>query len=196
MGVSIGWRHLCLVILGAMACVRSPDAADRALAPLNRRAQAAAAQVAGCYALDLGPWREPDGTPLAAPRWDAPAFVPPPVVRLDADDSPVPVLGHFRLTPQPAADADFRYASWRTAADSLVLEWSGEQMLEPMYVIALSRRDSVWAGRASVRSDVVRERPYRAVTGRRVACPIREHGHAEVALIRAPCGAPRDPRLP
>jgi len=101
---------------------------------------------------------------------DPPTFVPPNVVRLDAEDSRVPVLGHFRLLPQPAADMGFRYASWRGGPVTLVLEWSQEGFMRGMYVIELGRADSLWAGRAWTASDVRYERPFRIAFARRIKC--------------------------
>ncbi|MDH3292154.1 MAG: hypothetical protein OEO20_16820 [Gemmatimonadota bacterium] len=158
---------LAFAIMGCVRSVPYPD--HEGVAGLS--GDQAAAQVAGCYTLRIGPWRESDGTVLHQPRVDAPAFQPPPLVRLDAEDSPVPVFGHFRLTPQPSADTGFIYGSWRGGPDSLMLEWSRKGAMEPMYVLALGRHDSRWVGQAVVSSDVVYAHPFREAEAHAVACP-------------------------
>ena len=143
---------------------------DPEIVALLQRARTAAAVVAGCYALALGPWRGADSLPVDTARWDTPMDLPPPQVRLDAEDSQVPVLGHYRLTPQPVADTGFRYASWQGNRDTLILEWSREGFMQAMFEVQLRPDDTTWTGRALVTTDVKYDGPFRLVSARRVVC--------------------------
>jgi hypothetical protein len=111
--LSVRYQTAVLLASIGLACAHRYFYPDPKIVAMEQRATAEAAQVAGCYALNLGPWRAPDSSLIDSMRWDTPNHLPPAVVRLDAEDSRVPVLGHFRLTPLPVADTGFRYASWR-----------------------------------------------------------------------------------
>jgi hypothetical protein len=150
-----------LAAVGAGSCVRQPTSP---VAP-------EVAELAGCYALTVGPWLAPDGTLLTAARFDAPSFVPPSRVQLVPSESNVPILGHYQLEPQPGAADVFRSATWRVAADSLILEWSsGGRLGDSVLFVRLRRVGATYRGRVTAETDVVRPRPYREAEAIPIDC--------------------------
>ncbi len=157
-------RHAVLV---AIAAVGSGACSPRGPSPIAEEV----ANLAGCYALALGPWLAPDGTLLTTVRLDAPSFLPPSRVRLVPRESDVPVHGHFELQPQPGPGDLFRSATWRVAADSLILEWSsGGRLGDTVFFVRLRRIGASYHGRASAETDVIRPRPYREAEAVRIDC--------------------------
>jgi hypothetical protein len=154
-------RLAVLSLLLPAAC--APASSDPIPAPVQAQA--------GCYELLFGPWLTPAGAMLDSARWDAPDFLPPAIVRLDPQETTVPVGGHFRLVPQPPAGSLFRSASWRATTDSIILEWSIDGAFgNPMFFVALRREALGYHGQAYTESDVRQPRPYRRVIGRRTRC--------------------------
>jgi hypothetical protein len=154
-------------ILAAVATVVAGACAPQAPTPVDPEV----ANWAGCYALAFGPWLAPDGTLLTTARLDAPSFLPPSRVRLVAKESNVPIHGHYQLEPQPGPGDFFRSATWRVAADSLILEWSsGGRLGEPLFFVRLRRIGAYYRGRATAETDVITPRPYREAEAGRVNC--------------------------
>ncbi len=123
----------------------------------------------GCYALDLGPWRDPDDR--YAPSLgtaDRPAFLPPAVVRLDT----ILEQNRIRVLPAPDAASGFGLGGWGANQDSVRLWWpkAGSGSPATLFIIRLGAVDGRLAGRASMDSDVRYSRPYRMVEARRVSC--------------------------
>jgi hypothetical protein len=150
-----------LAAVGAGSCVRQPAS------PVTPEV----AELAGCYALAVGPWLAPDGTLLAAARFDAPSFVPPSRVQLVPSESRVPIHGHYQLEPQPGAGDVYRSATWRVAEDSLILEWSsGGRLGDSVLFVRLRRVGATYRGRVTAETDVVRPRPYREAEAVPIDC--------------------------
>lgn len=150
-----------LAALGAGSCV--PQAAS--LATLE------VAELAGCYALSVGPWLAPDGTILTIARFDAPSFLPPSRVQLVPRESRVPIHGHYQLKPQPGPGDVFRSATWRVSADSLILEWSsGGRLGDSVLFVRLLRVGATYRGRVTAETDVIQPRPYREAEAVPIEC--------------------------
>jgi hypothetical protein len=157
---TIASNFLVITLLTISGCARATSEAITSTAPAST----------GCYQIAVGPWRAPTGALLEGHRRDAPEFTFPDVVQLEAKESRVPVGGHFQLHPQPSPKSGFRYATWRAAPDTLVLEWSNDGVFSPMLVIRLRRVDDEYRGRAQIESDYLTPRPYRETIARHTSC--------------------------
>ena len=129
----------------------------------------AVARIAGCYAVELGPWSGsfPSGSPAS--------HQPPPTIRLDTAqfvERYASRVQHRQLAP-PITVAGRQRVSlgrWRVAGDTLVMSWS-----DGFSGVSLSlglRPDSLRGGARAFYDVIGPVQPTAPVLLRRVVCPL------------------------
>jgi len=152
-----------------LICACAPkQTAGRPATPVSA-AYMARLSLAGCYTLQFGEWQEPLDSLVPRMASDRPSFLPPKVVRLDT----VSEYGHLRVLPAPDSGTGFDFGYWYPSGSGMILHWEpsgGRGMSWLTFKVRLGPSERGFSGTAQMSADVRRDRPFRPVTARRVAC--------------------------